>query len=152
VGTKGYPNEDKRQEQKPNHPTPIKLSRNKAISPLPRHVLMAQGHTISILQYRVVGAEGSKITGLPICQKSSLVNIQAFWNSVPCQTVTIYQLTPYYIPEDLNSHYYYCQNLIQCMSSGERENDSQKDILFNKTVTCPDFTVSTADNVTMRIA
>jgi len=73
---------------------------------------MAQGHTSSILQYRVVRAEGSKIIGLPICQKSSLVNTQAFWDSVPCQIVTIYQLIRCYIPEDFNSHYYHCQNLI----------------------------------------
>jgi len=40
------------------------------------------------------------------------------------------------------------------MSSGERENDRQKqeDILFNNTVTCSNHTVSTEDNVTMRIA
>jgi len=40
------------------------------------------------------------------------------------------------------------------MASGERENDrqSQEDVLFKKTVTCSDYTVSTADNVTMRIA
>jgi len=40
------------------------------------------------------------------------------------------------------------------MSSGERQNDrqSKEDVLFNKTVTCSDYTVSAADNVTMRIA
>ena len=35
VGTKGYPNEGKRHEQKPNHSIPTKLSRSKVVSPLP---------------------------------------------------------------------------------------------------------------------
>jgi len=35
VGTKRYLNDGKRHEQKPNHSTPTKLSRSKAISPLP---------------------------------------------------------------------------------------------------------------------
>ena len=51
MGTTGYPNEGKKHEQKPNHLTSTKLSRSKTISiSTPQHVLMAQGHTISILQ------------------------------------------------------------------------------------------------------
>ena len=112
VGTTSYPNEGKKHEQKPNHLTSTKLSRSKTISiSTPQHVLMVQGHTISILQYGVVREEGNKIIGLQICQISSLVNTQAFWDSVPRQIITIYQLTPCYIPEDFNCHYYHCQNL-----------------------------------------
>jgi hypothetical protein len=125
VGTTGYPNEGKKHEQKPNHLTSTKLSRSKAISiSTPQHVLMAQGHTISILQYWVVREEGSKIIGLPICQIYSLVNTQAFWDSVPRQIITIYQLTPCYIPEDFNCHYYHCQNLTYEDSSFNFRTDS----------------------------
>ena len=96
-----------------------------------------------------------KIIGLPICQISSLVNTQAYWDFVPHQTDTYYlQSTLHDIPEDFNCPYYHCQNFTQCMSSGERENERQRqeDVLCNKIITCSDYTVLTLDNITTRLA